>query len=350
MLQPLREPVQSELSIREAVRSWGVMIGAGSLVAVAYFLAAWLGLALVSDQTGVAVFWPASGVAAGILIARGPNARVPVAIGVIIATVASNLMSDRSLLASIAKSGCNAGEALLAAWLIELWFGHPFQLDNLRGTIVFFIAAIVGAATAAVGGAVAISLFHKTAPFLDIWGIWFLASSPGIVTIAPLVIGIVSTAHKVPPPHELLEGTTALVALAVVATYVFSSSPRSWLAFVPVLVVFPLLLWTAARCQWVLTAAAVFVVTIASVWEATFGLDRFGDTNVPFSDHVHVAQAEIFISTLCALVLAALFAERRRSEAALRESNERLQLALEGAELGTFCSDIATGRLECDVR
>ena len=52
-----------------------------------------------------------------------------------------------------------------------------------------------------------------------------------------------------------------------------------------------------------------------------------------------------------------LFDERRRSEAALKignerlqDSNERLQLALGGAELGAFSMDLATGRLDCDAR
>src|SRR5262245_8050998 len=94
------------------------------VLAIAYFLAARLGLARLSQHEGVAMFRPASGIDAGILIARGPNARVPVeqelcrrmpsagdgTIEVILATVAANLMSDRSLLTSIAKSGCNAGE------------------------------------------------------------------------------------------------------------------------------------------------------------------------------------------------------------------------------------------------
>src|SRR5262245_52825890 len=350
MLRTLREPFKANSQHTMTVRLWGVLIGTGVVVAISYFLAARLGLALLSESEGVAVFWPASGVAAGILIARGPNARLSVAIGVVVATVAANLMSDRSLWASIAKSGCNAGEALLTAWLIERSFGHPFALDSLRRTIGFFVAAPIAAATAAVGGAVAISLFHKAAPFPDIWRTWFLASDLGIVTIAPLLIGIVSPARNLPPRRELMEGTAALVALAVTAISVFSMPPGSWLTFVPVLAVFPLLLWIAARCQWVLAAASVFVVASSCVWEATFGQDRFGATSLPISDRIYVAQAEMFITTLCALVLAALFAERRRTENALRESNERLQLALDGAELGAFSSDIATGRLECDAR
>jgi len=50
-------------------------------VGIAYFLSARLSLALLTKPDGVAVFWPAAGVAAGVLIALGPSARWPVAAG-----------------------------------------------------------------------------------------------------------------------------------------------------------------------------------------------------------------------------------------------------------------------------
>src|SRR6516225_7394358 len=46
----------------------------------------------------------------------------------------------------------------------------------------------------------------------------------------------------------------------------------------------------------------------------------------------------------------ACFAERRRSELTLQRGNERLQLALNAAELGTFSADLGTGDLQCDAR
>ena len=108
----------------------------------------------------------------------------------------------------------------------------------------------------------------------------------------------------------------------------------------PVLAVFPLLLWVAARCQWVFAAAAVFVVAIACVWETTFDLDRFGAASLPINDRVHVAHAEMLITTLCALVLAALFAERRRNEAALRVSERRFRLTADAAPVMVWISGI----------
>jgi integral membrane sensor domain MASE1 len=59
----------------------GVFAAAGA-IAIAYFLAARLGLALLSASSDVAVFWPASGLAAGILIIFGRRARPALVIGV----------------------------------------------------------------------------------------------------------------------------------------------------------------------------------------------------------------------------------------------------------------------------
>ena len=153
------------------------------------------------------------------------------------------------------------------------------------------------------------------------------------------------------------EGALALVVLALLSAFAFVSPAGSWVTFVPVAVLFPVLLWVAARGRPVFAAAAAFIVAVALVSTTTFGIGRFGDPSTAILERVHAAQVAMVVTTLCALVLAALFDERRRSEAALKagnerlqDSNERLQLALGGAELGAFSMDIATGDLECDAR
>lgn len=62
------------------------------------------------------------------------------------------------------------------------------------------------------------------------------------------------------------------------------------------------------------------------------------------------AQVAVTMVTTYTLVLTALFAERRGSEVKFKQSGERLQLALDGAEAGAFSLDLASGALECDAR
>src|SRR5688572_6918561 len=124
---------------------WMSSLALAVATGIAYFLGAHLGLALLTQPDGVAVFWPASGIAAGTLIALGPKARWPVAIGIMAATVVANLMGDRNL-AALVFALCNAGECLLIAWLIKRHSGPRFSLDSVRDVLGLLAAAAIGAA------------------------------------------------------------------------------------------------------------------------------------------------------------------------------------------------------------
>ena len=125
------------LASAPAARGWLAAHGAVDVVGAAYFLAPRLGLALLSAPSDVAVFWPASGIAAGILIISGRRAYPALVSGVVVGTIAANVMSDRSLLTSLFKGFCNSGEAVLAAWLLEQWFGRHSGLATCRGLRAF---------------------------------------------------------------------------------------------------------------------------------------------------------------------------------------------------------------------
>src|SRR2546425_12888126 len=92
-------------------------IGIALAVGIAYFLAARLSLSLLTKPDGVAVFWPASGVAAGALIALGPPMKWPVGIRAGAAAVVGHLFGDRDLGGGVPFAFCYCGGALLTAWL-----------------------------------------------------------------------------------------------------------------------------------------------------------------------------------------------------------------------------------------
>jgi hypothetical protein len=54
-------------------------IGLAIAVGVAYFFAAELSISLLAKSEGLATFWLAGGVSTGVLIARGQDAKLPVA-------------------------------------------------------------------------------------------------------------------------------------------------------------------------------------------------------------------------------------------------------------------------------
>jgi PAS domain S-box-containing protein len=310
---------------------WIGAAGLAAAVGVAYFLAAHLSLALLAEPDGVAVFWPASGIAAGLLIALGRDARWPVAAGVAGATIVANLMGDRDVAASVAFAVCDAGEALLAAWLTERYFGYDF--GSLRCVLGFLAAATIATAASGVGGAAAYKLFHSPAvPVSTTWLHWFAADAVGMIAAGPLVIAM----REPPPRGEIIEGIAALTVLVVLTAAIVALPLARWETMGLAALVFPVLLWIAARYQPVFAAAAAFAQGLTIVCAITFRVGNFGDTVLPLGDQIVIAQTTIVGVALCAYVLAALFAERRRHEAAIEESEARLQEALKAGAVTAF--------------
>jgi signal transduction histidine kinase len=327
LLQDLQKPVERPLSaFAESLRRWVSLIGLAVIVSVGYFLAARLSLALLTKPDGVAVFWPAAGVAAGVLIALGPGARLPVAVGTITATVLANLLGDRNLWSAVVFALCNAGEAILVASLVGHYFGSPFSLSRLRHVLGLLAAAIVGTAVSGIGGTVGFVLVHgSTAPVLTTWRHWFTSDALGIITVAPLLVGLVSAARDPPPRSEIIEGAVALAVLTILSGLLIFLPRELWATVSPIALLFPLLLWLAARCRPVFAAAAAFIVSLTIIWVTTFSIGIFGDAHFPIAERILIGQAGILTVSICAFTLAALFSERRESEARLVRSNMALQ-------------------------
>ena len=332
---------------QERQRAWARALGLALALACAYFLAARLGFALLSEAEGVAVFWPAAGVAAGALIVLGRRARAAVAAGVLAATVAVHLLGGRTLWAALCFGLCNAGEALLTAWLVDRWCGRPFKFDDWRGLWGFLAAAALASTAAAFGAALVMQQLPAAAPLLDIWRIWAAADGLGIVIVAPILVGLYHLAAEPMPRSEAFEGAAALALLAIASSAVYTAPP----------------------CLAALPCAPRRPVPLSSCGSRP-AAGRFSPPRPPWSSPprwsrrqrsasansrspsiaIPTAQTMMLIGSLCALTLSALFADRRRNEAALRESNERLRLALGGADLGVWSLDLKTGAFESDER
>jgi signal transduction histidine kinase len=308
--------------------SWVSDVWLAAAVGCGYFLAARLSLGLLLKPDGVAVFWPAAGISSGILIVLGPRVRLPVTVAVLAATIVANLLGDRNIFAASAFGLCNAVEALTTAAIVQHYFKADFTLDRLQQVLGLLVAAVVGTAISGLGGAAAYRSFHSSdAPMFMTWWHWFASDAVGIIAVAPLVIGLAGAARNPPPRRELIEGTIALVILAAMTGIIISLPKSPWQTLVPGALLFPMLLWVAARCRPVFAAAGAFMVSLTVVWATIFGIGHFGDPGLPLDELILQAQTVILVVTLGAFVLAALFSERRQHEIVLMNSEARLARA-----------------------
>ena len=319
-----------------AARLIGAAI-APAVVGLVCFGAALLGLALRVHTDDVAVFWPTGGIATGALMAFGRDARWRIAAGIVVAILAGNLVHGRSLPVSALFAVTNTGEFLLAAWLLQRWLGCESSLSSLRGVLAFLGAVAVATAAGATAGLV----FR---PFQGLpagitWLHWFTSDGVGMIATAPLVMAL----REPPPRGEFLEGTAALAVLTTMTVAIIVLPPARWETIGLAVLVFPVLLWIASRCPPLFSAAAAFVHSLTIVSAITFKIGSLGDTAVPLTERILIAQTAIVGVAVCAYVLGALFAERRRHETAIKESEARLQEALKAGAVTAFEWNPRTG-------
>jgi signal transduction histidine kinase len=308
---------------------WVASMGLAAAVAVLYYLVAYLSLTglFFYQSEGVTVFWAAAGISSGLLISLGSRERWPVLVGVFVAAFLIPLVVlRRGVWLATIFSLCDVVEPIIIAGLIRRYFGVDFALDQLGKVFGLAGATIAGTAPSSLAGAVASRLFlGPNIQILITWLHWWTGVGVGVVTVAPVVIGLSAVMREPAPRSEQIEGTAGLLALAAMTGVVLSLPQRLWETVVPGALLFPVLLWLAARCRPVFAAAGVLVVSLAIAWTTIFGIGHFGNTGLPVDYRIAQAQAIILAVAIGAHVLAALFAERRQSEARLARSNAMLE-------------------------
>src|SRR5262245_18044390 len=196
-------------------------VGLGVAIGLAYFIAARFGLTLRAE-TGTSIFWPAAGIAIGALIIWGPSARMPVSAGVVAATAVSNVMIGMNTWLALAFGFVNAGQALLATGLIERWLGRSLKLADVSQVVGFLAAVTIGAAIAALGSTIAVSFIESGGSPSTVWRVWFASCLLGIITVAPLLVGIAEAVRNSPQRRELVEGAVGVVVLVALSAFVIS--------------------------------------------------------------------------------------------------------------------------------
>src|SRR5258708_29765030 len=116
-----------------------------------------------------------------------------------VATIVANLFGDRNVWSAVLFGLCNAGEAMLTAWIIFHLFGPDFRLNRLRNVLGLAAAAIIGAAFSGIGGALTFKLFHSTTtPILTICQHRLPSDRLGIIPGAPLLIELRPASRHLP--------------------------------------------------------------------------------------------------------------------------------------------------------
>jgi PAS domain S-box-containing protein len=323
-------------------KAWMATLCAAGAIAVTYVGATRLGLACRPESARIAVFWPASGIAAGILIAAGRRGGLAVGIGVMVGSAAAIMFGRRGLFAPILLGSCNLGEAVLLAWLIRSRIGESFPFANLSRVLGFLVATVLVAAISGVGGAAILA--SAVRPYSAVWQTWLPAHVVGLVVVAPLLIALGHVSRNPPSLGRTAEALAALCVLVLASLYAVCQPTWSWVTFSAAVVMFPPLLWLAARHKPAFAIAGASLASSAVIFATTFGLGRFGDVAVPIVERVNGAQAVVMTLMISTLVLTALFTELKLSNELLSTKEAGFRRLLGALPAAIHTTDIA-GRI-----
>ncbi len=322
-------------------RVWGV--GAG--VAVLTFVTATIATELVVRPLNLAPFWPSAGVGIGAILATGGAARIASLAGALAGLLACALTAGLSVATALVLCGGQALEFILIQQSVAAILSTPLQLDRLRNVLIWIVLTVVGVMVAAVMASVGLRLTgYTTAAFADLWRAWVASHVIGMVVVAPVFLALradLAAGHRLGPKDG--EAIAILASSVIVSIFLLARSPSSG-AFslaVSFAILFPLLLWAAARCRTSCVAMAALLVGLFAMFGVASGTGAFANPDSTVTDRVAAAQLFIFSIVFCALTLSAMMQERRMVGRALRSALESSSHQLD-AILDTAASAILT--------
>ena len=303
------------------------------LLTLVYFIAGKFGLMLASLHASASPVWPPAGIALAALLVLGYRAWPAIFVGAFLV----NVTTAGNVATSLAVASGNTLEAVCGAWLVNRFAGGTTVFDRPQGVFKFALAAVVSTIISPAFGVTSLALagFADWTNYGAIWLTWWLGDTTGDLLIAPLIILWSIASKRRWNRREAVEVGILLLLLFVLSEAVFGGwltiSARNYpIAFICGAIV----IWTAFRFTQRETATGIFILSAIAIWGTLHGFGPF--VRETENQSLLALQSWTAVLTITAMALSAAMAERRRAEEALRESEARINLAANAANLGLW--------------
>lgn len=306
-----------------------------------YYLASQAGVVFTLGSGPASLFWPASGLALAGVLRWGKPVWPAILAGAFLASAVTWGFAAACLIALASTS-----EALFGAWMLRRGSAWSNRLDNVPSVGSFVLqgaflaplpAALIGAGAMALTGATGWQEFWPTA------AAWWSGDSIGILAVTPSLLAWSSPrdpADGIRASRLEIVGLAACFAVGIalifspLSGYLGKNVPNSVLGF-------PAIIWAGIRIGAPGTGLVILGTTIGGALGTSLG---YGPFVRPDTTEV-VAYLWLYLtgSSVTGLILAATVSERIEAERALRESRQRLELAIRGANDGLYDMDLDSG-------
>jgi len=299
-----------------------------ALLTLIYYVAGRIGLALAVVNPSASGVWPSTGIALAALLLFGHRLWPAVFLGALWV----NLTTSGAVGASLMIAVGNTLEAVLGAYLVNLYASGRHAFDQSRTIFRFIVLAAMlsTALSATLGtGTLALSGLARWSEFGAVWSTWWLGDATSALIVTPVILLWANAGFRWERPRTL-EAALLLLAVVSVGVGTFSGlTPERLRGYPLVFAVFPIIVWAAFRFGRRITATATIVLAAMAVWGTMRDVGPFAIFDV--NESLLLLQGFMAVVSITGLTLAAMVAERRRHERALRASEEQYRIVTDTA-------------------
>ncbi len=282
-----------------------------ALLAIAYGIAAKVGLMLDAVSGFASLVWPASGIALAALFIRGPVLWP----GVWIGAMAANYINGAPLLAAAGIASGNTLEAVVGVYLLRFVHFRP-SIRRVRDAIALIVVAAMGSTLIAASIGVFALFLAGIVPPAGIgatWRAWWIGDMIGVLTVAPMMLVWSRTLGRRGEKRRVAESVLLAFTAAVTVALVFTPQFQSTLqGFSGLYLVFPVLIWAAVRFGPRGAVSTGFIISAVAVIATVGGSGPFISESL--SQSLLALQMFVAVQAGTFLVLGASMGERLDAE------------------------------------
>ncbi|HEY4597644.1 MAG TPA: MASE1 domain-containing protein [Thermoanaerobaculia bacterium] len=282
-----------------------------ALIAAACFAASKIRLLVPIVQQRVTMFWPPAGIALAAVLLAGEWVWPAVALGSLLVSFSTGT----PLVAAMVIAAGNTLSALAGGWLLRRMDFHN-GLERVRdvlGLVTF--GAVVSPLISAVVGVAALNLAWQVPSERVVRSAlsWWLGDAMGVLLVTPVLLTCCAYPFRPLRRERTLEAAALGLCLLVVGALTLGSWSANPTLHPPLaFTLLPFLVWGALRFGPRGAAASTFLAVGIAFWATAQGLSPFALGTV--EERLMYLYSYTVVAVLTSMLLAAVFAERKRAE------------------------------------
>jgi PAS domain S-box-containing protein len=311
---------------------------AAVMVGIGYYLGAKIGFALTFEPHPISTLWPPNSILLAGLVLAPFRWWWIFLLAVLPAHFLIQLQSGVPAPMMLCWFVSNSSEAVIGALCLRYMNKGPLRFDSIRQVAILVVAAVLAPFLSSFldAGFVVLNRWGSG----SYWQIWHMRFSSNVLAeliIVPLIImwgtDRLSTFRRL-SLWRWLETVVLALALLSVCVVAFSwnqaGSNTPALLYAPL----PILLWAAVRFGPKGVNISLALVTLLAIWSAIHGRGPF----VAFSPEQNALSIQLFLILISMplMVLAAVIQELGRAQEKAGQNEDRLTMALNAAQMGTW--------------